>query len=67
LLLARVRDSGRGRTSTQTTVTEHPPGVFTTVVHAGLSLGYVMPNGPDALGVPLTFDGVSLEGATARG
>jgi hypothetical protein len=50
--------------STQTTVTEHPPGVFTTVVHAGLSLGYVMPNGPDALGVPLTFDGVSLEGAT---
>jgi hypothetical protein len=37
---------------TFTTVTEHPAGVFTTVVHPGLSLGYVMPDGANALGAP---------------
>jgi hypothetical protein len=46
-----------------TTVTEHPAGTFTTVVHPGLSLGYVMPNGPNALGPPLAFAGVSLANA----
>jgi len=53
-----------GIASTQTTITEHPQGVFTTVVHSGLSLGYVMPNGPTAIGAPLTFTGVSLANAT---
>ena len=46
-----------------TTVTEHPAGVFTTVVHPGLSLGYVMPDGVNALGTPLVFAGVSLDHA----
>mgnify|MGYP006870798829 CR=1 FL=1 len=43
-----------------TTVTEHPAGVFTTVVHPGLSLGYVIPDGVDALRAPLVFHDVSL-------
>jgi len=46
-----------------TTVTEHPAGVFTTVVHPGLSLGYTMPDGANALGAPLVFRNVSLANA----
>lgn len=46
-----------------TTVDEHPAGVITTVVHPGLSLGYTMPDGVDALGAPLVFRGVSLDHA----
>ncbi len=50
--------------SSRTTVDEHPAGVFTTVVHPGLSLGYVIPDGAAAMSAPLTFSGVSLEHAT---
>ena len=50
--------------SSRTTVDEHPAGVFTTVVHPGLSLGYVIPNGPASMSDPLTFAGVSLSHAT---
>jgi hypothetical protein len=50
--------------ATRTTVDEHPAGVFTTVVHQGISMGYVMPDGTNALGAPLTFTGVSKFRAT---
>jgi hypothetical protein len=50
--------------SDRTTVDEHPMGVFTTVVHPGLSQGYVIPNGPSVMSAPLTFPGVSLAHAT---
>jgi hypothetical protein len=50
--------------ATFNTTTEHPAGVFTTVVHPGLSHGYVIPDGSSALGAPLTFTGVSLANAT---
>lgn len=50
--------------STETTVDEFPPGVFNTIEHPGLSLGYVIPNGEDAMSAPLVFAGVSLRHAT---
>ena len=50
--------------SSRTTVDEYPAGVFHTVVHAGLSLGYVIPDGPASMGEPLVFQGVSLAHAT---
>ncbi len=50
--------------SSRTTVDEYPPGQFTTVVHNGLSLGYVIPDGSDPVGTALTFRGVDLANAT---
>jgi hypothetical protein len=50
--------------STDTTVDEFPPGVFNTIEHPGLSLGYVIPNGEDTMSDPLVFAGVSLRHAT---
>jgi hypothetical protein len=50
--------------STETTVDEFPPGVFNTIEHPGLSLGYVIPNGDGAMSDPLVFAGVSLRHAT---
>jgi hypothetical protein len=50
--------------STEITVDEFPPGVFNTIEHPGLSLGYVIPNGEDAMSDPLVFPGVSLRHAT---
>ncbi|MEO8672763.1 MAG: hypothetical protein ABI411_15705 [Tahibacter sp.] len=50
--------------SSRNTIDEHPAGVFTTVIHPGLSLGYVIPNGPATMGGPLIFGGVSLAHAT---
>ena len=50
--------------STETTVDEFPPGVFNTIEHPGLSLGYVIPNGDGVMGDPLVFAGVSLRHAT---
>jgi len=50
--------------SSRTTVDEYPAGVFHTVVHAGLSLGYVIPDGPASMSEPLVFQGVSLAHAT---
>jgi hypothetical protein len=50
--------------SNRTTIDEHPAGVFTTVVHPGLSLGYVIPDGPSSISNPFTFTGVSLAHAT---
>jgi hypothetical protein len=50
--------------STKTTIDEHPAGVFTTTVHQGLSLGYVIPDGEANMSPPLTFTGVQLANAT---
>ena len=49
--------------STEITVDEFPPGVFNTIEHPGLSLGYVIPNGEDVMSDPLVFAGVSLRHA----
>ena len=53
-----------GIPSNETTIDEHPPGTFTTVLHHGLSLGYTIPDGENATGAPLTFSNVSMAGAT---
>ncbi len=53
-----------GIPSSRTTVDEHPAGVFTTTVHQGHSLGYVIPDGAANMSVPLTFTGVQLANAT---
>jgi hypothetical protein len=50
--------------ATETTVDEFPPGTMNTIVHSGLSLGYVIPNDDNAMSAPLTFSGVSLANAT---
>jgi hypothetical protein len=49
---------------TETTTDEFPPGTQTTVVHSGLSLGYVIPNDSEEMSAPLTFRNVSLAHAT---
>lgn len=53
-----------GIPSTDTTVDEYPAGVFTTTVHQGMSLGYVIPDGEANMSAPLTFSGVQLANAT---
>jgi hypothetical protein len=50
--------------STDTTIDEFPPGTSNTIVHAGLSLGYVISNDSDEMSAPLTFEDVSLANAT---
>jgi hypothetical protein len=57
-----VPDSGVP--STQSTTDPFPPGMQTTIVHAGQSLGYVIPNDSAQMSAPLTFRGVQLAHAT---
>ena len=53
-----------GIPSTEITVDEFPPGVFNTIEHPGLSLGYVIPNGESTMSGPLVFPSVSLRHVT---
>jgi len=53
-----------GIPSTEITVDEFPPGVFNTIEHPGLSLGYVIPNGESTMSDPLVFPSVSLRHVT---
>jgi hypothetical protein len=50
--------------STESTTDPFPPGMQTTIVHTGMSLGYVIPNDSAQLSAPLTFRSVSLAHAT---
>jgi hypothetical protein len=53
-----------GVVSTESTTDAFPPGMQTTVVHTGMSLGYIIPNDSADMSAPLTFTGVSLAHAT---
>jgi hypothetical protein len=50
--------------ATETTTDPFPPGMQTTIVHSGQSLGYYIPNDSATMSEPLTFRGVSLAHAT---
>ena len=50
--------------ATETTTDPFPPGMQTTVVHSGQSLGYYIPNDSEGMSAPLTFREVSLAHAT---
>ncbi len=50
--------------STESTTDAFPPGMQTTIVHTGMSLGYVIPNDSAQMSAPLTLTGVSLTNAT---
>jgi hypothetical protein len=54
---------GAGVPHSFTTTDEFPPGTINTIVHPGLSLGYVIPDGAGALGDALVFRDVSLRHA----